>query len=108
MGTATRPAKTFAGLWDAFADVDVFVDEVMAELAAMAKEGSRPIDRGQSQPWPERCCARPSWRSGVFVSVACSGGPLDSCATSPLAHLAEHSACNGRLRRLMFRKDVPK
>jgi len=46
MGTATRPAKTFAGLWDAFADVDVFVDEVMAELAAVAKEGGRPIRSG--------------------------------------------------------------
>jgi transposase len=46
MGTATRPAKTFAGSWDAFADVDVFVDEVMAELAAMAKEGGRPLRSG--------------------------------------------------------------
>ena len=32
MGTAVRPAKTSPGPWDAFADVDVFVDAVLAEL----------------------------------------------------------------------------
>jgi hypothetical protein len=37
MGTAVRPAKTSPGPWDAFADVDVFVDEVLAELEAMIK-----------------------------------------------------------------------
>ncbi len=42
MGTAVRPAKTSPGPWDAFADVDVFVDEVLKELAAMAKDGIRP------------------------------------------------------------------
>jgi hypothetical protein len=43
MGTALRPAKTSPGPWDAFADVDVFVDEVLAELAATAKDGARPM-----------------------------------------------------------------
>jgi hypothetical protein len=38
MGTAVRPAKTSPGPWDAFGDVDVFVDEVLAELTAIAKE----------------------------------------------------------------------
>jgi hypothetical protein len=33
MGTAVRSAKTSPGPWDAFADVDGFVDEVLAELA---------------------------------------------------------------------------
>jgi hypothetical protein len=32
MGTAVRPAKTSPAPWDAFADVDAFVDEVLAEL----------------------------------------------------------------------------
>jgi hypothetical protein len=41
MGTAVRPAKTSPAPWDAFADVDVFVDEVLAELEAMAKDGRR-------------------------------------------------------------------
>jgi hypothetical protein len=43
MGTAVRPAKTSPGPWDAFADIDVFVDEVLAELAAMAMDGARPM-----------------------------------------------------------------
>src|SRR5919112_1650417 len=40
MGTAFNPAKTSPASWDAFADVDAFVDAVLAELAAMA--GDRP------------------------------------------------------------------
>ena len=38
MGTAVRPAKTSPGPWDALDDVDAFVDEVLAELEAMAHE----------------------------------------------------------------------
>jgi hypothetical protein len=58
MGTAVRPAKTSPGPWDAFADVDVFVDEVLAELTAMARDGTRPQRSGLSRRWPERRCAR--------------------------------------------------
>ena len=50
MGTAVRPAKTSPGSWDAFADVDVFVDEVLKELAAMARDGTRPIRSGPKPP----------------------------------------------------------
>src|SRR6202167_2488446 len=50
MGTAVRPAKTPPGPWDAFADVDVFVDEVLAELEAMAKQGVRPMRLGPKPP----------------------------------------------------------
>jgi transposase len=50
MGTAVRPAKTAPGQWDAFADVDTFVDEVLVELDAMAKDGSRPILPGPKPP----------------------------------------------------------
>ena len=50
MGTAVRPAKTSPGPWDAFADVDVFVDEVLAELAAMAKDGARLMRSGPKPP----------------------------------------------------------
>ena len=50
MGTAVRPAKTSAGPWDGFADVDVFVDEVLAELEAMAKDGVRPLRSGPKPP----------------------------------------------------------
>src|ERR1700759_5275474 len=50
MGTAVRPAKTSPGPWDAFADVDAFVDEVLVELETMAKDGSRPIRSGPKPP----------------------------------------------------------
>jgi transposase len=50
MGTAVRPAKTSPGPWDALDDVDAFVDEVLAELEAMAKGGTRPILSGPKPP----------------------------------------------------------
>src|SRR4051794_30671650 len=50
MGTAVRPAKASPGPWDAFADVDAFVDEVLIELEAMAKDGSRPMRSGPKPP----------------------------------------------------------
>src|SRR5580704_15640279 len=50
MGTAVRPAKTSPGPWDALDDVDAFVDEVLAELEAMAKDGKRPIRPGPKPP----------------------------------------------------------
>ena len=49
MGTAVRPAKTSPGSWDAFADVDIFVDAVLAELTAMASDGARPQRPGPSR-----------------------------------------------------------
>ena len=42
MGTAFNRAKTSLASWDAFSDVDAFVDAVLAELAAMAADGTRP------------------------------------------------------------------
>ena len=42
MGTAFNPAKTSPASWDAFRDVEAFVDAVLAELAAMAADGTRP------------------------------------------------------------------
>ena len=66
MGTAVRTAKTSPASWDAFRDIDAFVDEVLAELAAMAADGTQPTrSPGRSRHWPERRCARRSWRSGV-------------------------------------------
>jgi transposase len=50
MGTAVHPAKTSPGSWDAFADVDVFVDEVLAELEVMARDGVRPMRSGPKPP----------------------------------------------------------
>ena len=42
MGTAFTPAKTSPASWDAFSDVDAFVDEVLAELAATTADGTKP------------------------------------------------------------------
>jgi transposase len=50
MGTAFNPAKTSPASWDAFADVDAFVDAVLAELAAMAADGTRSIRSGPKPP----------------------------------------------------------
>src|SRR3954471_8544920 len=46
MGTAVTPAKTSPASWDAFADVDAFVDEVLVELAAMEADGTKPTRSG--------------------------------------------------------------
>src|SRR6187431_2779686 len=50
MGTAFNPAKTSSASWDAFADVDAFVDAVLAELAAMAADGTRRTRSGPKPP----------------------------------------------------------
>ncbi|WP_052710423.1 IS5 family transposase [Azospirillum thiophilum] len=42
MGSALRPASTTPASWDAFSDVDAFVEEVLVEPAAMAADGTRP------------------------------------------------------------------
>jgi hypothetical protein len=46
MGTAVRPAQTSPASWDAFCDVDAFVDEVLTELAALTADGTRPARSG--------------------------------------------------------------
>ena len=48
MGTAFNPAKTSLASWDAFSDVDAFVDAVLAELTAMA--ATKPTRRGPKPP----------------------------------------------------------
>src|SRR5688500_11697478 len=46
MSTAVKTAKTSPASWDAFADVDAFVDEVLAGLAAMTADGTKPARSG--------------------------------------------------------------
>src|SRR4051812_24551762 len=50
MGTAFNPAKTSPASWDAFSDVDAFVDAVLAELGAMAADGTRSTRSGPKPP----------------------------------------------------------
>ena len=49
MGTAFNPAKTSPASWDAFADVDAFVDAVLAELAAMQRMAPGQHGAGRSR-----------------------------------------------------------
>jgi transposase len=46
MGTAVKTARTSPASWDAFTDVDAFVDEVLVELAAMETDGTKPTRSG--------------------------------------------------------------
>src|SRR5689334_23984629 len=62
MGTATRPAKTAPAPWDAFSDVDAFVDEVLTELAAMAADGTRP-----TRPGPKPALAGAELRKAIMA-----------------------------------------
>jgi hypothetical protein len=94
MGTAVRPAKTSPGPRDAFGDVDVFVDEVLAELTAMARDGTRPQRSGPMPPLAGsvlRKAVMAIWQSGASVFAACSGGPSDSSAISPSARCTDCS-----------------
>jgi transposase len=50
MGTAVRTAKTSPASWDAFSDIEAFVDAVLTELAAMAADGTRPTRTGPKPP----------------------------------------------------------
>src|ERR1700679_1228849 len=62
MGTAARPPKPLPGPWEAFEDVDAFVDEVLRELAAMVKDGTRPLRSG-----PKPSLAGPALRKAVMA-----------------------------------------
>jgi hypothetical protein len=50
VGTAFNPAKTSPASWDAFSDVDAFVDAVLAELVAMAADSTRRTRSGPKPP----------------------------------------------------------
>ena len=76
MGTATRPATTFPASWDAFSDVDAFVDEVLVELAAMAADGTRP-----TRPGPKPALAGAELRKAI-MAIWCTGQGLRMKTTS--------------------------
>jgi hypothetical protein len=50
MGTAFTRTKTSPASWDAFSDVDASVDAVLAELAAMAADGTGSTRSGSRPP----------------------------------------------------------
>src|SRR4051812_1032881 len=49
-GKRIRPAKTSPASWDAFSDVEAFVDAVLTELESMAADGTRPTRSGPKPP----------------------------------------------------------
>ena len=71
MGTAFNLAKTSPASWDAFSDVDAFVDAVLAELAAMAADGTR---RPRSGPKPTLTRLSREWGSSA-VTLPHQAGP---------------------------------
>jgi len=66
MGTAVRTAKTSPVSWEAFADVDAFVDEVLVELTAMAVDGSRSTRSG-----PKPALAGVALRKAIWCLCFC-------------------------------------
>ena len=61
MGTAFTPAKTSPASWDAFRDVEAFVDAVLAELAAMAADGTKPTRSGPKSPLTGAALRKAIW-----------------------------------------------
>ena len=103
MGTAVRPAKTSPAPWDAFADVDAFVDEVLAELEAMAKDGTRPMRSGPKQPltgaalrkavmaiWCVCFCGM-QWREAGQGSAGAAGGIARRGDRTAVRHFLQHA-----------------
>jgi hypothetical protein len=61
MGTAFTRTRTSPASWDAFSDVDAFVDAVLVELAAMAADGSRSTRTGPKSPLTGAALRRAIW-----------------------------------------------
>jgi hypothetical protein len=84
MGTAVRPAKTSPGPWNAFADVDMFVDAVLAELETMTKDGTRPMRSG-----PKATTDRGGAAEGrVGAATADIATPIPAAGQQPTRALA--------------------
>jgi hypothetical protein len=84
MGTAVRTAKTCPASWDAFSDVDAFVDEVLVELAAMEADGTKPTRSG-----PKPALTGAALRKAILAIWClcfCSGARLGSSAISRSTH----------------------
>jgi hypothetical protein len=91
MGSAVRPAKTSPGPWDAFADVDAFVDEVLAELKAIAKDGTRPQQSGPKPPLAGAALRKAVMAIRCICFSVCNGERSDSCAIFLSTHSVDCS-----------------
>src|SRR3954454_21203727 len=114
MGTAFTPAKTSLASWDAFNDVDAFVDAVLAELAAMAADGTRRLRSGPKPPltgaalrkaimaiWCVAFCGM-QWRrlasSATFHSARCTRCSPPALSVAPPAQPLDPVLAAGLLR----------
>src|SRR3954447_10794988 len=89
MGTAVRPAKTSPAPWNAFSDVDVFVDAVLAELAVLLQGLQRLIDRVEEPGW-RRQEHSGNGKAGASVqrsSVHVRGDPMGGALVSAVPDL---------------------
>src|SRR3712207_6791882 len=62
MGTAVSPATTSRASWDAFSDIEAFVDVVLSELSAMVADGTRPM-----RPGPKSALTGAALRKAVMA-----------------------------------------
>ena len=95
MGTASRPARTSAASWDAFSDVDAFVDAVRAELAAKAADGTPQTSTGPKQPLTEAALRKAINHSDpvpLFLRYAVAG----KRTTKPVVYTFEATQRQGR------------
>src|SRR3954464_14740609 len=87
MGTAVRTATTSPASWDAFSDIEAFVDAVLAELAAMA--ATRPTRSG-----PKSALTGAALRKAILAiwCVGFCGVQHRSALRHPVQH-AVHALC---------------
>ena len=104
MGTAFNPAKTSWPHGMLSVDVDAFVDAVLAELAAMAADGTRRTRSGPKPPLTGAALRKAILAIWCARSAACSGARSASCATSRSARSTRCSPAGpGGVRRLLNR-----
>lgn len=106
MGTAIRPASTTPASWDAFSDVDAFVEEVLVELTTMAADGRRPPRSGPKAPLtgaPLRKAIMAIWCVGFCGMQWRAIGQLSSMPFGTLYSLFARWTRLGLWRRLLER-----
>jgi len=71
MGMGVRTPRDSPASWDASADVDAFVDEVLMELAATEGDGTKPTRSGLKLALSGAACTRRSESLLLRHPIAC-------------------------------------
>src|SRR3954453_6933973 len=103
MGTAVGTAKTSPASWDAFRDVEAFVDEVLMELESMAADGTRPTRSGPKPPLTGAALRKAIWCVGFCGMQWRAIGLLCDIPFSTLYTLFARWTRLGLWRRLLNR-----